>query len=98
MNFKKLKAKIEEIGLDRIADGDFNVKEIDKSFKKSDFKVVHESERYDGNSIEMVFKHTDAKLGDIYVKLEGYYSSYEGTDWDTVSKVKPHKETVTVYK
>lgn len=38
---------------------------------------------------------------DIYLKVSGWYSSYNGTDfdgWESVKQVTPAKETVTVYK
>jgi len=39
---------------------------------------------------------------DVYIKVEGYYSSYHGTDfehWDEAcSEVKPKEKVVTVYE
>lgn len=39
---------------------------------------------------------------DVYIKVTGYYSSYEGTDfsdgWDCCENVKPQQKTVTVYE
>ena len=38
---------------------------------------------------------------DIYIKVTGYYSSYNGTDfdsgWDCCTEVRPAKKEVTVY-
>lgn len=35
---------------------------------------------------------------DTYLKLEGHYSSYEGTEWDdNFTIVKPEQKTITVY-
>jgi hypothetical protein len=35
---------------------------------------------------------------DCYVMVTGYYSSYNGTDWDEWQKVKPKEKTITVYE
>lgn len=39
---------------------------------------------------------------DIYIKVSGYYSSYEGTDfsdgWDSCEQVTPQQRTITVYE
>lgn len=38
---------------------------------------------------------------DVYIKVEGYYSSYNGTDfdgWEDCSEVKPQEKTITVYE
>jgi len=39
---------------------------------------------------------------DVYIKVEGYYSSYNGTDfddgWDCCSQVVPTQKTITVYE
>ena len=39
---------------------------------------------------------------DVYIRVDGYYSSYEGTDfydgWDCCSNVRPKEKTITVYE
>lgn len=39
---------------------------------------------------------------DVYIKVTGYYSSYNGTDfdegWDCCSEVRPEQKTITVYQ
>lgn len=39
---------------------------------------------------------------DIYIRVDGFYSSYNGTDfyngWDCCSEVRPQKKTITVYE
>jgi len=39
---------------------------------------------------------------DVYVRVDGYYSSYNGTDfydgWNCCSEVKPIQKTITVYE
>ena len=42
---------------------------------------------------------TDFKNLDIYVKQTGFYSSYNGTDWnDDFTIVKPVEKTITVFE
>lgn len=39
------------------------------------------------------------KNHDVYLKLEGVYYSYHGTDWDdSLQEVRPKEKTVTVYE
>lgn len=36
---------------------------------------------------------------EIYIRITGFYSSYDGTDWyDEMSQVYPKKKTITVYE
>jgi len=39
---------------------------------------------------------------DVYLRIDGFYSSYEGVDyiegWDSISQVKPKQKTITVYE
>lgn len=38
---------------------------------------------------------------DIYIRVDGYYTSYHGTDfdgWDSPYQVKPQQKTITVYE
>jgi len=38
---------------------------------------------------------------DIFIKLDGYYTSYDGTSWDDIDQlyeVVPQQEVITVYK
>jgi hypothetical protein len=39
---------------------------------------------------------------DVYLKVTGYYSSYNGTDfddgWDSCEQVTPQEKTITVYE
>lgn len=40
------------------------------------------------------------KEGDLYVKAEGYYASYDGSDWSSSEweEVRPKEKTITVYE
>ena len=39
---------------------------------------------------------------DVYIRVDGYYSSYEGVDfydgWDCCSNVRPKEKVITVYE
>lgn len=39
---------------------------------------------------------------DVYIRVDGYYSSYEGVDfydgWSNCSEVRPQQKTITVYE
>jgi hypothetical protein len=36
---------------------------------------------------------------DIYLSVTGFYSSYNGTDWDSdITQVAPYEQTIIVYK
>ena len=95
MNYQELKDKIEKIGLGQIAEEDFNVKDINENFSAEDFNLVYAEGggEGDGDYAERVFQHEN-----VFVKITGYYSSYEGTDWDEISEVQPKQKTVTVYE
>lgn len=55
--------------------------------------------RDEGSYYERVYYFADH---DVYMKIEGYYTSYEGTTfedgWNCVTEVRPQQETITVYK
>ena len=43
--------------------------------------------------------HVVIRVDDKLFKIDGYYSSYDGTDWDTEwYEVKPAEKTITVYE
>jgi hypothetical protein len=63
-------------------------------------EVVHTEGGYDkGSNYVKVFHFIDH---DVYLSVEGSYSSYEGLDiwngWDAVSEVRPKKVEVTIYE
>lgn len=93
MNFEELKAKVKKIGVAKIGNDDFDQNELN-------IRLVHEEGggEGEGEHVERVFEHDDnGKL--IYFRITGFYSSYEGIDWDTdVEKVKPVLKTITVYE
>lgn len=38
------------------------------------------------------------KKSGYYVKAQGWYASYQGHEWQTISIVEPKKKTITVYE
>lgn len=60
-----------------------------------EYEVVHTSDFYDGYECFGVLYF---KEHDIYVKVSGYYSSYNGTEWSTLREVKPKEKTIIVYE
>lgn len=62
--------------------------------------LVHEvgGNSGDGEDVERIFVHRDKNDGNIYIKITGFYSSYEGTEWDEeIQRVMPETHTVTIY-
>lgn len=92
MNIEELLAAAKEIGARKIAREDFLNSDLDVT-------LVHEEGGYEGAGeyAERVFEHNNnGEL--LYFKITGYYSSYDGTEWDnTIKQVKPEQKTITVY-
>lgn len=93
MNFQELSQKIIDIGVAAVCHEDFNKNELP-------LKLVHEvgGHEGDGEYAERVFEH-DNDGEKIYVKFTGFYSSYDGTDWDSdFAMVTPREKMITVYE
>lgn len=59
--------------------------------------VDEEGDTEGGGEYSMVVRHF--KNLDVYVKQTGFYSSYNGTDWnDDFTIVKPVEKTITVFE
>jgi len=60
-------------------------------------KIVHqEGDREGGGDHSEVVVHFEEH--DIYLKATGYYSSYNGTEWnDEMTEVRPQEKVITVY-
>lgn len=59
--------------------------------------VAEEGDYEGGGEYSMVVRHF--KDLDVYVMQTGFYSSYNGTDWnDDFTIVKPVEKTITVYE
>ena len=49
-----------------------------------------------GDTVERVLHFVEH---DVYISFGGYYSSYEGTEWDSeITEVKPKQVEVTIYE
>jgi hypothetical protein len=93
MNFVELCEKIRDIGVSSVANEDFDPKELDLT-------CVHSVGGHEGagEHAERVFEH-DNNGEKIFVKIEGYYSSYEGTEWESsIDLVTPREKVITVYE
>lgn len=93
MNFQELSEIIKDLGVSSVAREDFNKEDLD-------MELVHSQGGYegDGEYAERVFEH-DNGGEKIYIKITGFYSSYNGTDWDSdFEQVQPKQKTITVYE
>lgn len=77
--------------------GDFDQEELGLGEIK---EVVQKGGEGEGSEWYVVYYFSDH---DVYMKIEGYYSSYNGTDFDggwedCASEVKPQTKTITVYE
>ena len=93
MSYEELVKEIKEYGVSSVANEDFNSSELP-------IELVHAEGGHsgDGEYAERVFEH-DNNGEKIYVKITGFYSSYDGTDWDSdLKQVSPLKKTITVYE
>jgi hypothetical protein len=92
MTFQEIKEKMQEIGV-----SDFCNEDYDKTLLPKN-KLVSSTGGHEGGGdyAERVFHFIE---DNIYVEMTGYYSSYDGTDWDRhVEEVFPEEETIIVYK
>jgi hypothetical protein len=86
MKIEELKEKILELGVSFVVD--------DIGYKDLQLVEVFHSPYYDGQKVEVIYKHED-----FYIKLSGWYTSYEGVDWDEkVIQVAPKQITVVTYE
>jgi hypothetical protein len=68
----------------------YNYKDVSK-----EVKVVYDQHYGDGNEWSIAFEFTEIGM---YVLLEGYYSSWDSPDWDSVSHAEPFQYTETRFK
>lgn len=77
--------------------------EIKAKIEALNLVLVHEvgGSSGDGESVERVFMHKDVQKNGtelVYIRLTGFYSSYEGTSWDDdIERVQPEVITATIY-
>jgi hypothetical protein len=69
-------------------------------FKNISFKEVDSyGGEGEGNNYYTVYQFTDNDTGgQVYVKFQGWYASYEGAEYESWSFVQPKGKTVTVYE
>jgi hypothetical protein len=68
-----------------------------QNFKMSE--EAHYGGEGKGSEYWTIFKLTDKETNDdFFIKFDGYYASYSGTDWETVSQVVPVDKTVVDWK
>ena len=98
MLYKDLSKKIKEITISELLD---EYENGPQHFKALKLKLVHEEGGHsgDGEYVERVIEHKHDNGDKFYIKFTGFYSSYEGIEWDDeFKKVKPSKKTITVYQ
>lgn len=61
-------------------------------------EIVHEEgDTEGGGDYSCVVRYFEEH--DVYIQVTGFYSSYEGTDWDNdFQEVKPKEKTITVFE
>ncbi len=106
MDYQEIITKIKEsdIAVEEFAHEDFSFPFSEKEFlEKNGIPNWKEIEQYGGEgqgdtwySVKHFPEHN------VYIKVEGYYQSYNGTEfhkgWDSCSEVKPVTKTITVYE
>jgi len=98
LSFEQIMEILEE-ELERVNDfayGDFDSEEL--GLGKSE-EVIQQGGADQGSEWYVVHYFKDH---DVYIRCDGYYSSYNGTDfddgWDCCSQVVPTQKTITVYE
>jgi hypothetical protein len=71
-------------------EGQYISRELEK-----EVKTVYDQHYGDGNEWTIAFEFTQFGM---YVLLEGYYSSWDSPDWDSVSHAEPFQYTETRFK
>lgn len=81
-----------DVSKDEFADGDFE-EDIAGPFKR----VFRQGGEGKGEDWSVVYHFTDH---DVYIRLDGYYTSYTGVDFSDYEmyEVKPNERTVTFYE
>lgn len=95
MTGEEIIKKLEEL---EISGSDFAY-EFDerKEFGLAPIVYEEEGDREGGGDYSCVVRHFTEH--DVYIEVTGYYSSYNGTDWDGGFEiVRPVKKTVVVYE
>ena len=102
MNFTEVKAllfqhgNIGEICSWLMGDDGFKDEEAEAELESKIGKLqeVHSDGFYDGYNCEKVFLLEEHGF---FLRIKGYYTSYNGTDWDRIDEVFPHDKMIVVY-
>lgn len=94
MNGQEIIEKLNELGIY----GSEFAYELDSHEDLGNAPIIHsEGDREGGGDYSCVVRHFEDH--NVYIQVTGYYSSYNGTDWDSeFSEVKPVERTVTFYE
>ncbi len=101
LNYEQIYSKIEEYfdkddngGVSSWAYHDFDPEELGLGEIEEIAQKGGEGEGSEWYSVKYFKDH------DVYIKIEGYYTSYHGTDFDGGygDEVKPQEKTITVYE
>ena len=113
MNYKEIKEKLKEIGLDgkklglyaqngecMVYDdetGDEIEYDVEGLLEEhlGKFEVAETSYFHDGYECWCVYAF---KEHNVFIKMTGYFSSYDDTEWGDFFEVVPEQKTITVYE
>ena len=97
MNYQEILEKLRE-NIDSVSDFAFG----DYDSKKLGLGEIKEVEQFGGEGQgDTWYSVKYFKDHDVYLKVSGYYQSYDGTDfsgWGCVKEVTPTQKTITVYE
>lgn len=96
MNFQEIVNKLNQL---RISKDDFGCENMPNPIEEIGLWVNVESEgggEGEGENVSRVHHFIDQ---DIFIRLTGYYTSYDGTEYSgEYENVSPEQEVITVYK
>jgi hypothetical protein len=96
MTPKKLIKRLKELFVDD--DYFFTESELDNTDEFGEAPIVAETGGFEGGG-DYAMKVRHFKKFDTYIRQTGFYSSYNGTDWeDDFKEVKPVQKMVTVFE
>lgn len=89
--FRDNRKAAENAFYDDLFDGDYDNLPWDESIS-----VEHHGGEDQGSDYYTVYKFTKGNE-ELYIKFYGYYSSYDGADYEDFTFVTPKQKTITVY-
>jgi len=108
MNYEEIKLKLTEIGITANNMGEYGLNdevydyqdEDEKEFEEileenfGNIEIVEKSYQHDGHECWCVYYFKDHN---VYIKYEGYFSSYDPTNFRRITEVFPEEKTIIVY-